>query len=86
MEINNFYTATVYNKGAEVIRMLAAILGPAQFRRGMELYFNRHDGQAVTVDDFVQAMADAGGVDLGQFALWYSQAGTTYRQWGLRPG
>jgi len=76
MEINNFYTATVYNKGAEVIRMLATILGPAQFRRGMELYFDRHDGQAVTVDDFVQAMADAGGVDLGQFGLWYSQAGT----------
>jgi aminopeptidase N len=76
MEINNFYTATVYNKGAEIIRMLATILGSARFRRGMELYFARHDGQAVTVDDFVQAMADAGGVDLGQFGLWYSQAGT----------
>jgi aminopeptidase N len=76
MEINNFYTATVYNKGAEVIRMLRTILGPSQFRRGMDLYFSRHDGQAVTVDDFVQAMADTVGAELSQFSLWYSQAGT----------
>ncbi len=76
IEINNFYTATVYHKGAEIIRMLATLLGPVRFRRGMDLYFERHDGQAVTVDDFVQAMADAGAVDLSQFCLWYSQAGT----------
>ncbi|MBI5656793.1 MAG: aminopeptidase N [Geobacter sp.] len=76
MEINNFYTATVYNKGAEVIRMLRTLLGPEQFRKGMDLYFERFDGQAVTVDDFVRAMADASGRDLGQFTLWYSQAGT----------
>lgn len=76
MEINNFYTATVYNKGAEVIRMLRTLLGPEQFRKGMDLYFERHDGKATTVDDFVQAMADAGGRDLSQFRLWYSQAGT----------
>ncbi len=76
MEINNFYTTTVYNKGAEVIRMLLTLLGPARFRQGMDLYFARHDGQAVTVDDFVRAMADAGRLDLAQFALWYSQAGT----------
>jgi aminopeptidase N len=76
IEINNFYTATVYNKGSEIIRMLHTILAPAQFRRGMDLYFTRHDGQAVTVEDFVKAMADAGAVDLSQFGLWYSQAGT----------
>jgi len=75
-EINNFYTATVYEKGAEVIRMQHALLGPDRFRRGMDLYFERHDGQAVTCDDFVQAMSDASGVDLGQFRRWYSQAGT----------
>ncbi len=75
-EINNFYTATVYEKGAEVIRMQHALLGPERFRRGMDLYFERHDGQAVTCDDFVQAMSDASGVDLGQFRRWYSQAGT----------
>ena len=75
-EINNFYTATVYNKGAEVIRMQHALLGAAGFRKGLELYFQRHDGQAVTVDDFVAAMADAGGVDLTQFKRWYAQAGT----------
>src|SRR6185436_9934982 len=75
-EINNFYTATVYEKGAEVIRMQHALLGPRRFRRGMDLYFERHDGQAVTCDDFVQAMADASGVDLAQFRRWYSQAGT----------
>ena len=76
MEINNFYTVTVYNKGAEVIRMLRTLLGPERFRQGMDLYFERFDGQAVTVDDFVQAMADAGGRDLAQFRRWYSQAGT----------
>jgi aminopeptidase N len=75
-EINNFYTATVYEKGAEVIRMQHTLLGPDRFRRGMDLYFDRHDGQAVTCDDFVQAMADASGVDLAQFRRWYSQAGT----------
>jgi aminopeptidase N len=75
-EINNFYTATVYEKGAEVIRMLHTLLGAASFRRGLDLYFERHDGQAVTCDDFVQAMQDASGVDLAQFRNWYSQAGT----------
>jgi len=76
VEINNFYTTTIYNKGAEVVRMLATLLGQKGFRAGMELYFERHDGQAVTVDDFVAAMADANRVDLGQFMYWYSQAGT----------
>jgi aminopeptidase N len=75
-EINNFYTATVYEKGAEVIRMQHTLLGPERFRRGMDLYFERHDGCAVTCDDFVQAMQDASGVDLAQFRHWYSQAGT----------
>ncbi|HZQ60776.1 MAG TPA: aminopeptidase N [Casimicrobiaceae bacterium] len=80
MEINNFYTMTVYEKGAEVIRMQHTLLGPERFRRGMDLYFERHDGQAVTCDDFVQAMQDAslasGGPDLTQFRRWYAQAGT----------
>ncbi|MFO1421902.1 MAG: aminopeptidase N [Candidatus Competibacteraceae bacterium] len=76
IEINNFYTVTVYNKGAEVIRMIQILLGRDGFRRGMDLYFQRHDGQAVTCDDFVAAMADANGADLGQFARWYHQAGT----------
>ncbi len=76
IEINNFYTVTVYNKGAEVIRMLQTLLGADGFRRGMDLYFQRHDGQAVTCDDFVAAMADANGADLGQFKRWYHQAGT----------
>ena len=76
IEINNFYTATVYQKGAEVIRMIHTLLGPKKFRGGMDLYFSRHDGQAVTCEDFVAAMVDASGVDLGQFKLWYSQAGT----------
>lgn len=75
-EIDNFYTATVYNKGAEVIRMQQTLLGKEGFRRGMDLYFERHDGQAVTIDDFVAAMADANQVDLTQFKRWYSQAGT----------
>lgn len=76
IEVNNFYTATVYNKGAEVIRMMQTLLTPAGFRRGMDLYFDRHDGQAVTCDDFVKAMEDANQVDFTQFKLWYSQAGT----------
>ncbi len=76
VEINNFYTLTVYNKGAEVIRMLHTLLGAETFRRGMDLYFERHDGQAVTCDDFVAAMESASNKDLNQFNLWYSQAGT----------
>ncbi|MDQ5908884.1 MAG: aminopeptidase [Pseudomonadota bacterium] len=76
IEINNFYTVTVYNKGAEVIRMMQTLLGQDGFRRGMDLYFQRHDGQAVTCDDFVAAMADANGADFQQFKRWYSQAGT----------
>jgi aminopeptidase N len=76
MEINNFYTLTVYEKGAEIIRMLHTLLGAETFRKGMDLYFARHDGQAVTCDDFVRCMEEAGGVDLSQFRLWYSQAGT----------
>ena len=79
VEINNFYTATVYNKGAEVVRMLHTFLGEAGFRAGMDLYVARHDGQAVTCDDFLAAMQDANpGHDLAQFALWYSQAGTPH--------
>ena len=76
VEMNNFYTATVYEKGAEVVRMYHTLLGEAGFQRGMKLYFARHDGQAVTCDDFRAAMADANSVNLDQFALWYSQAGT----------
>jgi aminopeptidase N len=76
VEINNFYTRTVYEKGAEVIRMIHTLIGPDAFRRGIDLYFQRHDGQAVTCEDFVAAMADASGRDLGQFMRWYSQAGT----------
>lgn len=76
IEMNNFYTVTVYNKGAEVIRMMHTLLGEARFQAGMKLYFKRHDGQAVTCDDFVAAMEDASGIDLTQFRLWYSQAGT----------
>ncbi|MBU0943800.1 MAG: aminopeptidase N, partial [Proteobacteria bacterium] len=80
VEINNFYTVTVYNKGAEVIRMMHTLLGAEKFRKGMDLYFARHDGQAVTCDDFVAAMTDASGVDLDQFKLWYSQSGTPLLQ------
>ncbi len=76
IEINNFYTATVYEKGAEVIRMIHTLLGEIRFRRGMDLYFKRHDGQAVTCEDFVLAMEAASGVDLSQFRRWYSQTGT----------
>lgn len=75
-EINNFYTATVYEKGAEVIRMLHTLLGAEGFRNGMDLYFSYHDGSAVTCDDFVDCMAEANGCDLDQFMLWYQQAGT----------
>lgn len=75
-EINNFYTVTVYEKGAEVVRMYQTLLGREGFRKGMDLYFERHDGQAVTCDDFRAAMADANGRDLTQFGRWYSQAGT----------
>ncbi|AWJ91368.1 aminopeptidase N (plasmid) [Azospirillum baldaniorum] len=76
VEINNFYTPTVYDKGSEVIRMYHTLLGPQGFRKGMDLYFQRHDGQAVTCDDFAAAMSDATGVDLTQFKRWYRQAGT----------
>ena len=76
IEINNFYTLTVYEKGAEVVRMLHTLLGAAAFRSGCDLYFERYDGQAVTCDDFVKAMEDANNVDLSQFRRWYSQAGT----------
>jgi aminopeptidase N len=76
IEINNFYTPTVYEKGAEIIRMLRTLLGPDRFRAGTDLYFSRHDGQAVTCEDFVKAMEDASGVDLSQFRVWYGQAGT----------
>jgi aminopeptidase N len=75
-EINNFYTVTVYEKGAEVIRMLQTLVGREGFRKGMDLYFARHDGQAVTCDDFVSAIADANGRDLSRFGRWYAQAGT----------
>jgi aminopeptidase N len=76
IEINNFYTATVYEKGAEVLRMIHTLLGRDGFRRGMDLYFDRHDGQAVTCDAFVAAMEDATGADLERFRRWYGQAGT----------
>ena len=76
MEIRNFYTMTVYEKGAEVVRMQHTLLGPDLFRKGMDLYFERHDGQAVTTDDFVAAMQDASGIELTQFKRWYDQAGT----------
>lgn len=76
IEMNNFYTATVYNKGAEVIRMIHTLLGEKNFRAGMDLYFERHDGQAVTCDDFVASMQDASSIDLSLFKNWYSQSGT----------
>jgi aminopeptidase N len=75
-EINNFYTATVYEKGAEVVRMIKTLLGETTFRAGMDLYFARHDGQAATVEQFVQCFADVSGRDMRQFMRWYSQAGT----------
>ncbi|HYD25102.1 MAG TPA: aminopeptidase N [Croceibacterium sp.] len=75
-EISNFYTATVYNKGAEVIRMMRTMAGPERFRAGCDLYFERHDGQAATCEDFVSAIEDGAGLDLSRFRLWYAQAGT----------
>ncbi|WP_027164858.1 aminopeptidase N [Mesorhizobium sp. WSM3224] len=75
-EINNFYTATVYEKGSEVVRMIRTILGPETFRAGMDLYFERHDGEAATIEDFLKVFEDISGRDLAQFALWYHQAGT----------
>ena len=94
-EINNFYTVTIYHKGAEVIRMMHTLLGPEGFRRGMDLYLARHDGSAATTDDFVSAMEDGAGINLGQFRRWYAQAGTPVlhledgydpevRKWSLR--
>jgi aminopeptidase N len=76
MEINNFYTLTVYEKGSEVVGMIRTLLGPATFRKGSDLYFDRHDGQAVTIEEFVCAMEDASGRDLTQFRRWYKQSGT----------
>src|SRR4051812_23905512 len=76
LEINNFYTATVYEKGAEIVRMLKILIGEQEFRRGMDLYFDRCDGSAATVEDFLKAFADVTGRDLSDFARWYSQAGT----------
>ena len=76
LEINNFYTATVYEKGAEVVRMIQTLIGRDAFRKGMDIYFERHDGQAVTCDDFVAAMSAASGFDFTQFMTWYRQAGT----------
>ena len=76
ISMDNFYTGTVYVKGAEVVRMYATLLGEEGFKKGMKLYFQRHDGGAVTCDDFRAAMADATGTDLTQFEKWYSQAGT----------
>jgi aminopeptidase N len=80
IEMNNFYTLTVYEKGAEVIRMIHTLLGVDKFRKGLDLYFQRFDGMAVTCDDFITAMADASGVDLSQFKRWYTQAGTPVLQ------
>lgn len=76
MSVNNFYTLTVYEKGSEVVRMIHTLLGPELFRKGMDKYFERFDGQAVTTDDFVQAMQDVSGIDLTQFKRWYEQSGT----------
>ena len=76
IEINNFYTATVYEKGAELVRMIQTLLGREAFRRGMDLYFERHDGEAATVEEFITCFENASGTNLTQFRLWYSQAGT----------
>ncbi len=76
IEINNFYTMTIYEKGAELIRMMKVFVGSALFRKGMDLYFERHDGQAVTIEDFIQSIEEASGYDLHQFRLWYKQSGT----------
>ncbi|MCK9540070.1 aminopeptidase N [Dokdonella sp.] len=83
-EINNFYTATVYEKGAEIVRMLASVLGREGFRRGLDLYFMRHDGQAVTVEDFLAALGEANGRDLSPWLAWYTQAGTPEVQARIR--
>ena len=80
VEINNFYTSTVYEKGAEVVRMIQTLIGRDAFRRGMEIYFERHDGQAVTCEDFIAAMAAASGFDFTPFMVWYRQAGTPHVQ------
>jgi aminopeptidase N len=80
IEISNFYTLTIYEKGAEVVGMIKTLIGENAFRAGSDLYFLRHDGQAVTTEEFVKAMEDASGVDLSQFRLWYSQAGTPHVQ------
>ena len=76
IEINNFYTTTVYEKGAEIIRMLHTILGPENYRKATDLYFTRYDGQAVTCEDFIACMQEFSPIDLTQFQLWYHQAGT----------
>ncbi|MBI1261450.1 MAG: aminopeptidase N [Rhizobiales bacterium] len=76
IEINNFYTATVYEKGAELVRMIHTMAGPEKFRKGMDLYFERHDGEAATVEDFISSLADGAGLDLTQFSRWYAQSGT----------
>jgi aminopeptidase N len=76
IEISNFYTTTIYEKGAEVVGMYRTLLGEEKFRRGTDLYFDRHDGQAATTDDFMLAMSEAGNIDLAQFERWYQQAGT----------
>ena len=76
ISMDNFYTSTVYTKGAEVVRMYRTLLGETGFKNGLRLYFDRHDGSAVTCDDFRMAMSDANKVDLGQFERWYNQAGT----------
>ena len=78
IEINNFYTPTVYEKGAEICRMMKTLIGEKAFRKAMDLYFERHDGEAATVEDFVRCMADASGRDLTQFFKWYEQAGTPH--------
>ena len=83
IEISNFYTATIYNKGAELIRMMATMLGPVKFRAATDLYFDRFDGTAATCEDFVACMEEAGGIDLSQFRLWYAQAGTPRVSAGL---
>src|SRR4029077_9461743 len=75
-EINNFYTATVYEKGAEVVRMVQTLISRQKFRAGMDLYFERHDGEAATIEQFIQCFADVSGLDFAQFMRWYGQAGT----------
>jgi len=76
LEINNFYTATIYEKGAEIIRMLKVLIGDDAFRKGMDLYFDRYDGTAATIEEFISCFAETSGRDLAQFSRWYNQAGT----------